>query len=95
MSVMGNEDFTVLFNVYLSGTCVTNNVACLRKPHFSIRYCTVAYFAGEQQTLLCSKQKPCSSNPYKPIATVKPVKLAELEGTGAMPKSLHCPLNPC
>lgn len=29
MCVMGNEDFTVLFNVYLSGTCVTNNVACL------------------------------------------------------------------
>lgn len=86
------KTFTVLFNVYVSGACVAN-VACPRKPDFTIRYCTVAYFTGEQQTLLCSKQKPCSSNPCKPIATVKPIKLAELEGVATMSEYLDCPLN--
>lgn len=87
------KTFTVLFNVYVSGACVTNNIACPRKPNFVTRYCTVAYFTEEQQILLCSKQKPWSSNLCKPVARVKSVKLAELEGTGTMSKSLDCPLN--
>lgn len=82
------KTFTVLFNVYVSGACVTNSIACSRNPNFTIRYCTVAYFTGEQQILLCSKQKPCSSNLCKPITTVNSVKLAELEGIGTMSKSL-------
>lgn len=86
------KTFNLLFNVYVSGAYVTNNNACPRKPNFT-QILHSCIFSEEQQTLLCSKQKPCSSNPRKPIAKVKRVKLAELKGIGTMSKSLDCPLN--
>lgn len=89
------ETFTliVLFNVCISGACITNSIACPWKPGFTIMYCTLACFTRGHRPLLCSKQKPCSSNSCKPVAPVVPVKWAELEDVGAMTKSLDCPLN--
>lgn len=84
---------TILFNVCVSGACVTNNTACPRRPSFTVKYCIFALFARGHQPLLCSKQKLCSSNLCKPVAPVVPVKWAELEDIGTVLKPLDCPLD--